>query len=257
MFFFCPLASGSSGNCLFFQSEKSKILIDAGINFRELEKRLKEINIGIDEIDAILVTHEHRDHVEGIKTIFKVKKIPIFSNSETAKKIYGDLEISLKFKVFATDEIFEFKDLKILPFSVQHDTLEPVGFVVMAGNFKIGICSDLGFVTSLVRKNLEGCDLIYVEANHDEKMLLNSKRPDILKRRIMGRQGHLSNEQCADLIESVLHEGLRYVYLSHLSSECNCREKALSVVGEVLKRGRSSAKVRIAYQDRVSEGVYF
>jgi phosphoribosyl 1,2-cyclic phosphodiesterase len=257
MIFFCPLASGSRGNCLFFQSEKAKILIDAGINFRELEKRLEEIKVKTEDLDAILVTHEHKDHIDGIKTIFKNKKIPIFSNSETAKRIYRDLEMSLKFKIFATDEGFEFKDLKIHPFSVQHDTLEPVGFIIRVKNLKIGICPDLGFVTSLVRKNLEGCDLIYVEANHDEGMLLNSRRPNVLKKRIMGRQGHLSNKQCADLIESVLHGGLKYVYLSHLSSECNDERKAYDVVKEILERGRSSAKICIAHQDRVSESIYF
>lgn len=254
---FCPLASGSKGNCVYLGLPKTKILIDIGISYKDVVARLGEIGVDISEIDAILITHEHMDHIEGLKTLIGKVEIPVFVNSETAKGIYLNLKVMPNFKIFTTDETFEFKDLVIHPFSIQHDTLDPVAFVIKAGEKKIGICTDLGFVTTLVRKNLENCDYLYVEANHDINMLFSSRRPEALKKRISGRQGHLSNIECVDLIRSVFHPKLKHVFLAHLSSECNCRELSKTIIEDFLLKHQANTKVSVAYQDKVSDPIFF
>lgn len=258
MYKFCPLASGSSGNSLFLSS-KAKILIDVGISFRDLVERLKKIDVKIDEIDAVLITHEHKDHIEGIKKLSQNTNIPIFSNFETAKGIYRYIGDVAKFKIFTTDENFEFKDLIIKPFSIPHDAMEPVGFniTIVKENkeIKLGICTDLGFVTSYVKKNLENCDYLYIESNHDVNMLLASRRPNQLKKRILGRRGHISNEECKNFIKEILHPNLKHIFLSHISGQCNCKKKALDIIKNFLEEKNHSAVVSIAYREKVSDFV--
>lgn len=254
---FCPLASGSKGNAVYLSSEKSKILIDAGIGYKELISRLEQINVDINEIDAILITHEHLDHIEGLKTIIPKLDIPVFANSETARGIYESLQLLPSFKIFTTDEAFEFKDLLIYPFSIQHDTLDPVGFIIKTMGLKIGFCTDLGFVTTLVKKNLEKCDYLYLEANHDLNMLYASRRPEALKKRISGRQGHLSNKECVTLLEAILHPELKHIFLAHLSSECNSFDLVEKTIKEFVKNKNSKALVSLAYQDKISDLIHF
>ena len=162
-----------------------------------------------------------------------------------------------RFKIFTTGESFEFGDLEVHPFSVPHDTLDPVAFTVKTGHLKLGFCTDLGYATSLVKKELERCDYLYLEANHEPSMVHASNRPALLKQRILGKQGHLSNEQCANLLISLLHEKLKHVHLAHLSSECNAEEVALQVVRKALATHGQSVDLSIAYQDRISKSVDF
>jgi phosphoribosyl 1,2-cyclic phosphodiesterase len=254
---FCPLASGSRGNSLYLGTKKTKILIDVGLSYKEISARLEKIGVKMDEISAILITHEHLDHIEGLKTLVGKKEIPVLTNSETAKGICKSLQINPKFKIFSTDETFEYEDLVIHPFSIQHDTLDPVAFVIQTEQIKIGICTDLGLVTSLVKMNLQGCDYLYIEANHDVNTLFSSKRPEALKKRISGRQGHLSNQEALHLIASVLHPDLKHIYLAHLSSECNNPELTKQIVEEFLKSKSSKAKISIAYQEQISDPLFF
>lgn len=251
---FCPLASGSKGNCIYFGTAQTKILIDAGISSRIIEKRLNEINVDLSDIDAILVTHEHTDHIKAIQTLGFRYKIPIFANSDTAKAIYEILGECPKFKIFSTGESFEFGDLEVHPFSVQHDALDPVAFTIRYGNIKSGFCTDLGFATSLVANSLLECDYLYVEANHEPSMVHASSRPDIYKKRVLSKQGHLSNGECAALIAKILHSKLKHVYLAHLSEECNSPELALKIVQEKLNQ---QIALSIAYQDKASQPIYF
>ncbi len=253
----CPLASGSKGNAIYIGTDQTKILIDAGISFKMLCKRLEEIQVKIEEIDAILITHEHTDHINGLEVLTSKLEIPIFANRETAKGIYESLKMIPKYKIFTTSEPFIFRDLKIHPFSIPHDALDPVGFVITANGMKIGVCADLGHVTSSIRKHLQGCDYLYIEANHQVSMVHTSSRPMIYKQRVLGKQGHLSNDACAELLSSVHHEGLKGAYLAHLSSECNTPELALKVVGESLTRGQKILKLMVARQECVSEPTSF
>ena len=254
---FCPLASGSKGNSIYLGTRQVRILIDAGIGARTVAARLAEIGVSLDDIDAILISHEHVDHIRGLTSLALQRQIPVFANGETAKAIAGQLQGMPKFKIFSTGETFEFGDLEIHPFSIQHDTLDPVAFTIKTEGKKLGFCTDLGFVTSLVKHALLGCDYLYVEANHEPSMVHASSRPEIYKQRVLSRQGHLSNGECADLLNHVAHEGLKHVHLAHLSSECNAPELALKIIMEKLQERGMLPECSIAYQDRISRPILF
>lgn len=254
---FCPLASGSKGNAIFLGTEKTKLLIDAGLSGRALERKLAEIELSLDQIDAVLVTHEHSDHIQGLKVLALKRNIPILCNYETAKGIVDYLGDTPKFKIFTTGETFEFGDLEIHPFSIQHDTVDPVAFSMRLGSLKLGFCTDLGFATSLVEHQLRDCDYLYLEANHQPSMVHASPRPMVYKQRVLSRSGHLSNEACGQLLTKVAHPGLKHVHLAHLSQECNSPEMALKVVGEFLSDLAESPKLSVAHQDQISQAIYF
>jgi len=233
------------------------VLIDAGISSKLVQQYLASLNVDIADIDAILITHEHADHIKGLSTFASKWGIPVFANSETAKGICSLLDQKPRFKIFSTGESFEFGDLEIHPFTVQHDTLDPVAFTIRVGGLKLGFCTDLGFVTSLVIKELQECDYLYVEANHQPSMVQACSRPLIYKQRVLGRQGHLSNEECAKLLTEVHHSGLKHVHLAHLSSECNSKELALEIVEKALKEKGKSVDLSIAYQEQISRPIFF
>lgn len=252
---FCPLASGSKGNSIFLGTEQTRVLIDAGISAAALTRKLEEIAIPLNTIQAILITHEHTDHIQGLSVLAERHKIPIFANAETAKGICAALRIRPQFKIFTTGEAFSFGDLEIHPFSIPHDTLDPVAFTIHTHSLKLGFCTDLGYVTSLIEKQLQRCDYLYLEANHQPSMVHSSHRPAIYKERVLGKQGHLSNEACGQLLASIVHAGLKHVHLAHLSSECNTPEVALRVVQEALSP--HSVDLSIAYQEKVSKAILF
>lgn len=254
---FCPLASGSKGNCIYLGSGQTKVLIDAGISTKMLLVRLAEINVDLADIDAILITHEHGDHIQGLKTLACKMGIPVYANSETAKGIVEYLHECPKFKIFSTGETFELGDLEVHPFSIQHDTLDPVAFTVRVGGLKLGFCTDLGFVTTLVQNQLKGCDYLYVEANHQPSMVYASARPMVYKQRVLSRTGHLSNTSCGQLLCEVAHPNLKHVHLAHLSSECNTPETALSVVRTLLQERGLSVEMSTAPQEMISRAVVF
>jgi phosphoribosyl 1,2-cyclic phosphodiesterase len=251
---YCPLASGSKGNCIYVGTKKTKILIDAGLSGKATTEKLEEIGIDLDEIQGILITHEHTDHIAGLKTLALKRRIPVIANHETAKGIVATFQAVPHFKIFTTGETFFFGDLEIHPFSIQHDTPDPVAFTLRLSDSKLGVCTDLGFPTSLVKNQLKGCDYLYVEANHEPSMVHASSRPHVYKQRVLSRSGHLSNEQSASLLEEVLHPNLKHIQLAHLSQECNTPETALRRIRE--KVGESF-KVAIAPQERLGEAVYF
>ncbi len=252
---FLPLASGSKGNCIYVGSKTTRVLIDAGLSLDATFERLKEASIDPRVIQAILITHEHSDHIKGLALLASKLNVPVLANAETAKGIIAALGERPKFKIFTTGETFQFGDLSVHPFSVPHDTLDPVGFTIQIENIKLGICADLGHATSLIKKQLEFCDYLYLEANHEPSMVHSSNRPQILKQRILGRQGHLSNQDCAALLKEIMHLGLKHVHLAHLSSECNTEEVALNVVQGILKE--PSVTLSIAYQDKNSQPIFF
>lgn len=254
---FCPLASGSKGNCIYLGTENTKILIDAGISTKALKERLSEIKVDLSEIDAILVTHDHTDHIQGLKTLAFKLGIPVFANSETAKGIVECFRECPKFKIFSTGETFEFGNLEIHPFSIQHDTIDPVAFTIKVDNLKLGFCTDLGFVTTLVKTELKDCDYLYVEANHQPSMVHASARPMIYKQRVLSRVGHLSNEACGQLLCEVAHSNLKHVHLAHLSSECNSPEVALAVIQRILEAQGIHLEMCIAPQEMISKAIHF
>lgn len=253
----CSLASGSKGNSVYIGTPETKLLIDAGTSIQTLQKRLGEINVDLTEIDAILISHEHIDHIRSIGTLSIKYNIPLFTNSETAKAIMTLLPGPFRFKIFSTEEYFYFRDLKIFPFSIQHDAIDPVAFIIYVGSIKIGICTDLGFATSLTKKYLEKCNYLVLEANHEVDLVHTSSRSAIYKRRVLSRMGHLSNDDCGQLLNTIFHKDLRHVILAHLSTECNRHDLALDKIRLHCNTMTSLDAVSIAYQDQISKKIFF
>ena len=255
---FCPLASGSKGNCVYLGTPQTKLLIDAGISGRATKEKLAQLDVDVTDIDGILITHNHTDHIRGLKILAYRLGIPIYANAGTAKGIVetfgGDCP---KFKIFTTGETFEIDDCEIHPFTIQHDTADPVAFTISCADKKIGFCTDLGFVSTLVKAKLQGCDCLYVEANHQPSMVHASPRPMIYKQRVLSRSGHLSNEACGELLRAVASPKLQQIYLAHLSEECNHPEMALSVVKEILASEGFHPEISIAHQREISQPFLF
>jgi phosphoribosyl 1,2-cyclic phosphodiesterase len=254
---FCPLASGSKGNVIFLGTKNTRILIDAGISAKVVTERLEDIKVDLSTIDAILISHEHTDHIRGLSSLALKHKIPVFANSDTAKAIVEILGEAPKFKIFSTGETFEFGEMEIHPFSIQHDTLDPVAFTIKTNQLKLGFCTDLGFATTLVKNHLKLCDFLYIEANHQPSMVHACNRPMIYKQRVLSRQGHLSNDQCADLLADVAHKDLKHIHLAHLSQECNHPDLALEIVQTKLSSLGYKIDISIAHQDRSSKPILF
>lgn len=220
---------------------------------RELQKRLSLIQTSLDEIDALIITHEHHDHIAGIKAISAAYNIPIITNYTTAEAIVEALDTCPRFKIFTTGEPFEINDLTINTFSIQHDSIDPIALTLTSNTHTIGICTDLGFVTKTVIHKLKKCNLLLVEANHYPEAVLASSRPDSYKKRVLGRLGHLSNEACAQLLLEVADDTLSQVYLAHLSSECNCPTKALSTMHSFLSPRGIELSIDIAPQATIAK----
>ncbi|MFO7750459.1 MAG: MBL fold metallo-hydrolase [Desulfobacteraceae bacterium] len=230
----CPLASGSRGNSVYVSGETSAILVDAGLSGIELEKRMAAAGLSPDFLSAIVVTHEHTDHIKGAGILSRRFDIPVYINRktwQTAEKKLGKLE-GVTF--FNCGTPFEIGDLKLDPFSISHDAADPAGVTVSCNQCRLGIATDIGVVTALVKERLSHCDLLYLEANHDPEMLMNGPYPWYLKQRVKGRRGHLSNENAGVLLSEIMEDNLKHVILSHLSFENNTPEKALAAVGHFL-----------------------
>ncbi len=251
----CVLGSGSSGNCTFVGTGTTRILIDAGLSAKKTAERLAEIGERADDINAICVSHEHGDHIAGIRVLQKNHRIPVYANGGTLDAILRDRkQDGLDCRRFTTGSPFSIGDFKIEAFSVPHDAYEPVGFVLHSDAFSVGIVTDLGIVTHLVREKLRKCRVVVIEANHDENLLHEAPRPWSLKQRIRGNQGHLSNRAAAELIAEIAGDGLQHLFLAHLSSDCNSPHHAKTTVETILAdAGHHHVTVRLTGAECVSE----
>ncbi len=244
----CTLASGSSGNSLYIETENTKILVDAGISMRQIKLRLEQIGVELPEIDAVVITHEHSDHTHAIKRL----NIPTYVASATLELWKDKVSQLLEFE---SDCAFAIKDLLITPFSVSHDAIDPVGFSIeTSDDFKVGVVTDIGLVTDLVKERLKNSNVLVVEYNHDYEILMNSLYPWDLKQRIKGRLGHLSNEEGSKLLHELIHGGLKHVILAHLSQVNNKPEVAFSAARGVLKRNGADSEVSISVAPRKTIG---
>jgi phosphoribosyl 1,2-cyclic phosphodiesterase len=227
------LASGSRGNCAVVASAKTKILVDAGISARETFKRIKCLGQDPRSLAAILITHEHSDHVYGLATLAKKLKIPVFMTGATqqmwaramrnGKGTAAKLE---KFERFESGCSFQIGDIAVQPFTIPHDAADPVGFTFRAEGVKIGLATDLGYIPISVRDHLRGCDVLIMESNHDLEMLRGGPYPWSVKQRVMSRVGHLSNEALADFFSNDYDNYATFVVLAHLSEQNNHPEIA-------------------------------
>lgn len=233
---FCSLYSGSTGNSLFVKSDNVNLLIDSGVSAKKIIDGLSSISEDINNIDAILITHEHSDHVQSLGTISKKFDIPVFADSKTwdAMPKQKDKISESNIKFFNVNETFEIGDFVIHPFSIPHDASNPCGFNFLCDNEKFSIATDLGHMTNSIMDNLEGSSFLMLEANYDPEVLKCSRYPYLLKTRIAGPNGHLSNNLAGQAISHLINCGLKSVTLGHLSRENNFPELAYNTVTEEL-----------------------
>lgn len=250
----CVLASGSSGNCIYVGNEDTRILIDAGVSCKVICSRLEEIGIDPASIQALCVTHEHIDHHAGLAVLHRKFGVPLFGNAGTIEGLNRAVKHrGLPWNIFTTGQDFRVGSLLVEPFRIPHDSYDPVAFVVGDADSRVGVCTDLGLATDLVRERLRDCDVIVLETNHDEDLVLASARPWSLKQRILGHKGHLSNRKAAELLGEIASPRLRAVYLAHLSQDCNRPHLALETVRQMLGRtGMDHIGLYMTYAKRAS-----
>jgi phosphoribosyl 1,2-cyclic phosphodiesterase len=245
------LGSGSSGNCAYVETSETRILVDAGFSARQIRQRLAEIGRTPENLTGIIVTHEHSDHVQGLRILAEKLCIPIYCNRPTHEAIQFQLRFKVDCQLFTTGASFEVGDMLVETFSIPHDAQDPVGFLLRTNGTNIGFLTDLGHATKLVLERVRPAHVLVLEANHDVKMLQDCvRRPWSLKQRILGRHGHLSNEAAADAAEEIMSADLRHLYLGHLSRECNRPELAQAVVNERLRKiGASHVSLSLTAQN--------
>jgi phosphoribosyl 1,2-cyclic phosphodiesterase len=247
----CSLGSGSRGNATYISDGNTSVLIDAGFSAKELERRMSLKGISPESLNAIVISHEHADHVNGVSLLSRKYHIPVCVSSETYKAASPKIGNVFEIRQFVPGSGFAINDLTVHPFSISHDAKDPCGFTIRRNGTKIGIATDLGIATHVVREHLKGCRVLILEANHDPEMLMNGPYPWFLKQRVRGRTGHLSNHDTARLLKEILHDGLTHVVLGHISQKNNTVEKALSVVGEAINASRINLCASV--QDRVGD----
>lgn len=259
---FLNIASGSSGNSTYIGSERTHILVDTGISRKRILEGLAKAELSLDDIDAILVTHEHIDHISSLGVLERTKEIPVYATEGTIEEIkrcksLGNFNTDVLHSV-KIDSPFMINDLTIRPLKVDHDAREPVCYRIDGNDKSCGIVTDLGEYNPYLEENLKGLDLLMLESNHDVRMLEAGPYPYPLKMRILGKYGHLSNEASGMLLSSLLHDKIRHILLGHISRENNTRELAkLAVESEVdasdTKYRSGDFEIRTLCHDAASE----
>ncbi len=270
---FTILGSGSSGNCAYVETDGARILVDAGFSPRQIRTRLATIGRTPENLTAILITHEHSDHISGLLGLADKLRIPIYCNRDTqeatawafkekwngkrdplfhgVEKTAADFIAKLEWHLFTTGASFEIADVLVETFSIPHDAQDPVGYLLRTTAGNIGFATDLGHTTKLVLDRIHTANVLVLESNYDVKMLQECpRRAWSLKQRILGRHGHLSNVDAAEAAAQIMSAELRHLYLAHLSRECNKPELAQHVMGEQLHHiGATHVQLQLAAQD--------
>ena len=249
------LGSGSAGNCALIATDHCRILVDGGLSARQIVLRLALCGIAPNELDGVLLTHEHGDHVCGLEVLCRKFQVPIYCNALTAEAIrYGSLGEHRNWRIFRTGATFSICDITVESFSVPHDAVEPVGYTFHAAGSALGYITDLGQATRLTIERLRQVQTLVIETNHDEKLLQNDPhRPWPVKQRIQSRHGHLSNTAAAAVVAQLLPGRVARVVLGHLSRDCNSPELAAGTVrAELEKIGRRDVEIFCAAQAEIS-----
>lgn len=234
----CSLSSGSSGNSIYVGNDNGGLLVDCGISGKEILKNLMDIGVCNSTIKAILVTHEHSDHIRSVGIISRKLNIPIYANINTWNSManyIGNIKPE-NIRVLAVGEELEVEGIGIKSFSIPHDAADPIGYSFYSGQKKISIATDLGYFSDTVKESISGSDMVMLESNHDIEMLKVGKYPYFLKRRILSDHGHLSNEAAGMAVYELLNTGVREVMLGHLSKENNFPELAYETVKGILEQ---------------------
>ncbi len=247
---FTILGSGSNGNCAYLETGEVRLLIDAGFSGRQIRNKLAAISRAPEGLTGILITHEHSDHITGLVGLAAKLNIPIYCNRQTREATEAALQIKLNGQMFETGNSFEIGDVQVDTFSVPHDAIDPVGFLLRTPGGHIGFLTDLGHCTKLIMERVRTSNILVLETNHDVQMLQDDpRRPWSLKQRIFSRHGHLSNESAADVAEQLASAHLRHIYLGHLSRDCNKPELAhQAVAGRLQKNGATHIAVEVTSQ---------
>jgi phosphoribosyl 1,2-cyclic phosphodiesterase len=248
----CLLASGSKGNAIYVESGDSRVLVDAGLSARELNRRLASFGADGDSLHALLITHEHTDHCRGLGPMARRHHLPVFIQHQTREILTGIGRID-DCRDFSSGDTLLLRGLRIETVPLTHDAVATVGYIIETGEGKVGIVTDLGIATRLVVERFRGCRVLILESNHDEEMLWEGPYPWALKQRIRGKHGHLSNRAAAELLGNLLWEGLEAVFLAHLSETNNLPCLAERHAREVLE-GQNLCRPRllIGTQDQAS-----
>lgn len=218
---FCILGSGSRGNSILIESGSTAVLLDAGFSGKEIRRRLELINRSPENLTAILLTHEHGDHISGVGVLSRQLNLPVYANIGTHRAAEAKLQQLHQRTEFETGTAFALHDLEIHPFRISHDTADPVGFVVSDGSRSLCCCTDTGKITALIRQRAHHCCALILEANYDPQMLADGPYPLPVKQRVRSNQGHLANEDAARFLAELADSSLRQVVLAHLSSTNN------------------------------------
>lgn len=251
---FSVLGSGSGGNATVVQAGGLTLLIDAGLSAKQLVTRMRLVGIDPAALDGVFLTHEHGDHIRGLKIFLKQFNIPVFTTPATARVVKEQGIEGATWKYFEAGQRFALKNVEIDTFAIQHDAVDPVGFVVHQGPGRLGLVSDAGFVTRSMTERLRDLSALFVEANYDDTLLeADLKRPWAIKQRISSRHGHLSNRQVADLLRDIAHPRLFRIVLGHLSSDCNRPDVAISHLRTCLDGlGHPAIELHCACQEKPS-----
>lgn len=252
---FIPLFSGSSGNASVLEAGGTTLLIDAGVTAKAMLIALSDLGIPADRIDGILVTHDHSDHIKAVGTLAKKYGLPVYANAATALAIQSGAKgfDDINFRIFRSDEDFYIGDVNIHPCRTPHDARESVGFIFTHRGRKLTYLTDIGCFRENMFNKAAGSDLVFIESNHDVKMLLNGPYPYYLKQRILSEHGHLSNENCGKALVRLYETGVRFAVLAHLSRENNTEEAAFSTVTGVLEdAGIDDMQIVVAKRDAIT-----
>jgi phosphoribosyl 1,2-cyclic phosphodiesterase len=258
------LASGSKANCALVASSTTRILVDAGLSCRETFKRLRALGERPEQLSAILITHEHSDHVAGLQRLAIKLNVPVFLTASTHREWgramrddEGKIPELPKREHFASGRRFQVGDIEVTPFTIPHDAADPVGFTFRTEGVKIGFATDLGYMPVSVRDHLRGCDVLVLESNHDLEMLRSGPYPWSVKQRVMSRVGHLSNDALAEFFSNDYDGGAAYVVLAHLSEQNNHPEIARAAAEQALRdrQGLWQNRVMLASQSDILEPI--
>ena len=247
---FSVLASGSGGNACYLETEKARVLIDAGLSCKAIEHRLEQVGVRPDTLDALFLTHEHTDHIKGAGPLARRYDLPVYTNLKTFEKARKRLGNISRPVIFQTGQTLTINHLRIETFTKCHDAADPFGIVFAYNGIRAGLITDFGRSTGLVEDRLKGCQALIVEFNYDQTMLDMGPYPWELKRRIKGSEGHLSNQQAGDLLRAVSNEDLKVVVLAHLSETNNQPSKAYQeALNTLCSCGLKDTRILIGKQD--------
>ena len=244
----CVLGSGSKGNCTYIESGSTRILIDAGFSGKEIERRLAAIGRSAEGLTAILVTHEHHDHIAGVGVLSRRYGLPVFINNGTYQAAQRKLGKLTTLRSFTTGELVIVNELQVHPFSIVHDAADPVGFVIRKDMLCIGYCTDTGQITRLINHHLRSCSTLILEANHDPQMLRDGPYPMSLKQRIQSKNGHLANGEAVQFASCLAQGVLQNLVLAHISETNNHPDLVLSAAEKAFV-GCKNLEVHLARQD--------